>query len=462
MNLKLFRQILIFFGPFLGGISFVLLQQLGLSFEAAATAGITIWVALWWIFEPIPIPATSLIPFAAFPLAGVLSNKDIATAYGHWLILLLLGGFILSSAMERSGVHRRIAMGIIRVVGGRSSRKLILGMMISTAFLSGWISNTATCLMMLPVALALCEEMPGPKGARALLLGLAYSASIGGIATPIGTPPNVVLMGVYKESTGNEIPFLDWMMMGYPIAIVLLFFAWLYLTLPLKEQIEIDTKRLKSATQISPHEKRILIVFGLTASAWITRTQPFGGWSGYLNITTVGDDTVALGAAALVFVIPDGKGSKLLDWETASKIPWGLLILFGGGIGIAKAFSASGLSTVIGDQLSAVTTLPLLLMIAVICLAVTFLTEMTSNTATTALLMPILAATAISSEIDPLYLMVPAAISASCAFMLPVATAPNAIVFGTGQISSRDMAQWGLGLNLIGVLIISICCKILL
>ena len=452
-------------GTLLGLATFGLTSINGLDSAAAATAGITVWVGTWWVFEPIPIPTTSMIPFAAFPLAGVLPNKVIAQAYGHWLILLLLGGFILSAAMEKSGVHRRIAIGMIRMVGGTGPKRLILGIMLATGVLSGWISNTATTLMMLPVALALCHELPGPKSVRALLLGLAYSASIGGVATPIGTPPNVVLMGIYEETTGKSVGFLDWMLLGGPIAIVLLFASWLYLTRNLEESEQansVDT--LPKLGSMSTYEKRILAVFVLTALAWITRSQPFGGWTGLAELKTVGDDTIALASAALLFIIPSGvkEGDKLLDWETARKIPWGLLILFGGGIAIAKAFGASGLSAAIGESLSAVTTLPTLLMVGMICLAVTFLTEMTSNTATTTLLMPILAATAIAAELEPLALMVPAALSASCAFMLPVATAPNAIVFGTGKLTTREMAQTGFALNLVGVIIITLGCMIFL
>ncbi len=461
MSLNPTRTWMLYLGPILGLVTYLITSFLGLADTAAATAGITCWVGLWWVFEPIPIPATSMIPFAAFPLAGILPNKVIAQAYGHWLILLLLGGFILSTAMESSGVHRRIAIGMIRLVGGSSPKRLILAMMLATGLLSGWISNTATTLMMLPVAMALCHELPGPVSIRSLLLGIAYSASIGGIATPIGTPPNVVLMGIYQEVTGLEVGFLDWMLLGGPIAAALLLVAWLYLTRGVESADNRDAlANLPVLGPMNSHEKRVLIVFGLTACAWVTRGQPFGGWSGLLDLKTVGDDTVALAAAALLFMIPTGmqKGQKLLDWETAVKIPWGLLILFGGGIAIAKAFGVSGLSQVIGDSLSAVTTLPLLLMLGVVCLAVTFLTEITSNTATTTLLMPILAATAIAAQIDPLLLMVPAALSASCAFMLPVATAPNAIIFGTGKITTREMARVGFGLNLMGALIITLGC----
>jgi sodium-dependent dicarboxylate transporter 2/3/5 len=402
-------------------------------------------------------------------MTGIVSNKIIAQSYGHWLILLLLSGFILSVAMEKSGVHRRMAYGIIRFVGGDQPKRIIFGIMLTCAFLSAWISNTATCLMMLPIALALCHSWK-EKETRALLLSLAYSASIGGMATPIGTPPNVVLMGVYEESTGNSIAFLDWMMIGTPIAIIMLLATWVYLTRGLSESIplQLQTKEKqeapKATSPLSKYEKRILIVFVGTALAWMTRKQPFGGWTGILDIQTIGDDTVGLAAVVLLFLIPSGmeNNKRLIEWEDAKNIPWGLLLLFGGGIAIAKAFGASGLSHAIGTQLASVSMLPILLMMGAICLLVTFLTEITSNTATTTLLMPILAATAIATDIDPLLLMIPAALSASCAFMLPVATAPNAIVFGTGKITTNAMARTGFGINLMGTLVISFFCWLML
>lgn len=461
MNNTRIRSIVFVLGPLLGLVVGFVFSQLGMSTAAASTAGITFWVGMWWVFEPIPIPVTSLIPFVAFPIAGVLSNKEVSQAYGHWLILLLMGGFILSMSMEKSGVHKRIALGMIKIVGGTGPKRLILGVMLATALLSGWISNTATTLMMLPVALALCNELPGPKSGRALLLGLAYSASIGGIATPIGTPPNVVLMGVYQETTQLNIGFVDWMVLGYPISLALLLVSWLFLTRNV-EPAKNTSVAIPKQAPIDVYEKRVLIVFLFTALAWMTRAQPFGGWTGLLGLKGVGDDTVALGAVVVLFSIPNGKGSKLLDWETAVKIPWGLLLLFGGGIAIAKAFGASGLSAAIGDSLQAVTHLPLLVMIGLICLSVTFLTEITSNTATTTLLMPILAAAAIAADVDPLLLMVPAALSASCAFMLPVATAPNAIVFGTKRITTTEMARQGVFLNLMGVVVITLGCVLLL
>jgi len=445
-------------GPIVGVVIWGLMRGLGLEQAPSMTAGIASWVAVWWVFEPISIPATSIIPFIAFPLTGVLSNKEVAQAYGHWLILLLLGGFLLSAGMEKSGVHRRIALGILNRVGVGGPAKVIFGMMLSTWLLSGWISNTATTLMMLPVALALCETFPTLRSKRALLLGIAYAASIGGIATPIGTPPNVVLMGVYQEVTGLELSFSTWLSFGYPLAFVLLGVSWWMLTRPLGNEGKGRVSSIEHTPQVplgpmSSHERRVLVIFGLTALAWITRKEPFGGWSGLLDITTMGDDSVALGAALLFFVVPVTRGSseRLLDWKTAQGIPWGLLLLFGGGIAIAKAFGASGLSGLIGSVLTPLSAAPLVVSTFAICLVVTFLTEVTSNTATTTLLMPILAAAAIAGGTDPLLLMIPAALSASCAFMLPVATAPNAVVYGSGMVPVAEMAKTGFRLNLLAI-----------
>lgn len=439
------------------GILLYLFLSIYIGFAPALTAGITFWVAIWWVLEPIPIPATSLIPFFAFPMSGIISHKNVAQAYGHWLILLLMSGFILSKGMEESGLHRRIAHHIMRLIGRENPQKIMLGVMVSTAFLSAWISNTATCLMMLPIVIALSQDWT-QRSQKTIFLSLAYSASIGGMATPIGTPPNIILMGIYEETTQQTIAFLDWMYMATPIASLLLAGTWLYLCQNIDSASKNNTpQEIHIHSSPSPHEKRFLILFVCTALAWITRTQPFGGWSAWVSPSTIGDDTVGLMAVLLMFLIPRGTQPQkaLLDWETAQKIPWGLLLLFGGGIAIAKAFSDSGLSNIMGEQLTLIQNLPLLFMIGLICLCVTFLTEITSNTATTTLLMPILAATAVSLQLDPILLMLPAALSASCAFMLPVATAPNAIVFGSDVITTKDMAKTGFAINILGVVIIT-------
>lgn len=445
-------------GPLCAALTYYAARAFGLPHAASATAGVTVWCALWWVLEPVPIPVTSIIPFAVFPLLGVLSHSQVATAYGHTLILLLLGGFVLSTAMEKSGAHRRIALGMVGLVGG-GGRRLVLGFMLATALTSMWISNTATTLMMLPVALAVIERDTSGRLSAPLLLGIGYASSIGGLGTPVGTPPNVIFMGVYKQITGTEVSFLDWMKIGVPVTLILVPCAWLLLTRKLGSTAQLTMPKL--GPWLKP-EKRVLLVFSVTALLWITRTEPFGGWSALIGQEGVGDSTVALLMVVVMFVLPDGNGSRLLDWPTANRIPWGLLILFGGGIAIANAFEASGLSKALGGALSGVAGAPLLVTIGVLCLAVTFLTEVTSNTATATLLMPVLGAAAIAAGIDPKLLMVPAALSASCAFMLPVATAPNAIVFGTGQVPPARMAKEGFWLNLVGVCVVTLSCYALL
>lgn len=420
--------------------------------QAAITLGITLWVVVWWMLEPIPIPATSLIPLALLPAFGVLTPKELGAAYGHPLVLLLMGGFLLATALERSGAHRRIALAMVNAFGGTSSRRLVFGFMAASALLSMWISNTATVLMLLPVAIAVIDGSEDSELATPLLLGIAYGASIGGMGTPIGTPPNVAFMGIYEEVTGESIAFSTWMGYALPVVLVMLPLAALWITRRLTYTGAVDLPRVG---QWRVAERRVFIVFALTALAWVTRSEPFGGWTALLGLPYSNDAIVAFIGVVVLFLVPNGEGEKLLDWETANRIPWGMLILFGAGISIATAFMNSGLSATIGGTLEQLTTLHLWLMIGIICLMVTFLTEVTSNTATTTLLMPIMAAAAIGAATDPKLFMIPAALSASCAFMLPVATPPNVITFSTGRISVRTMAQEGLALNLLGVLVIS-------
>ena len=446
-------------GPLLAVMAFLTLQHLGWPASACWTAAVTVICAVWWIFEPIPIPVTSLIPLATLPIIGVLTPAQVGEAYGSPLVLLLMGGFILSTAMEKSGAHRRIALGMVNLFGGTSSRRLVFGFMAAAAVLSMWISNTATTLMLLPVALAVIERSDDDNLAIPLLLGIAYAASVGGIGTPIGTPPNLVFREIYWENTGIEIGFLTWMSWGVPVVLIFVPIIALWLTRRLNHQGQIDMPKV-GAWQTE--ERRVFIVFALTALAGVTRSQPFGGWKTWLDVPGANDASVALLAVIAMFLIPNGKGSRLLDWETASRIPWGMLILFGGGIAIAKAFVISGMSAALGEALAGIAGWPILAMMAVICLCITFLTEMTSNTATTTLMMPILAAAAIAAGVPPESLMVPAAMSASCAFMLPVATAPNTIVFSTGRFTTSRMAREGAALNFVGVIVISVMCYLLI
>ena len=426
----------------------------GYSYDVVVTATIAFLCAAWWMTEAIPVPVTGLIPLALFPLSGVLTANQVALAYGSNLILLYMGGFILSTAMERSGAHRRIALNMVNTFRG-GERSVVFGFMLAAASLSMWISNTATGLMLLPIAMAVLESTQSKKTNVALLLGVAYACNIGGMGTPIGTPSNLIFMKVYTDTTGETITFIDWMAWGMPALVIFLPLMFLWLTRGLDNRNKLE---VPSPGEWRPEEKRTLTVFGLTALAWVTRQEPFGGWSQLINVPQANDASVAMVAVILLFLIPNGKGEKLLDWETAVKIPWGILILFAGGICIATGFVESGISTMIGDMLASLTGMNLYLLMLMICLIVTFLTEMTSNTATSALLMPILAAAAIGAAIDPKLLMVPAVLTASCAFMLPVATGPNAVVYATGQVSIKQMIHEGLGLNLLGtILIASIC-----
>ena len=448
----------------LAGLGSALALGLGLAAagqppEICWTAGVTLLCAVWWITEALPIPVTALVPFAIFPLVGVLTPAQVGQAYGSPLILLYLGGFMLSTAMEKSGAHRRLALGMVNAFGAAGDRGVVFGFMAAAALLSMWISNTATSLMLLPIALATLENVTDRRLKIGLLLGIAYACNVGGIGTPIGTPPNLIFMQVYTDTTGIQLSFLDWMAWGLPVVIIFVPLIGLWVTRGVSRSRNIS---LPAVGAWRPEEKRTLAVFGLTALAWMTRGDPFGGWSAWLNLPQANDASVALIAVVLMFLIPSGNGGRLLDWETAIKIPWGILILFAGGICIANAFVSSGISQIVGEALGALSGLHPLLVLAVICLSVTFLTEITSNTATTALLMPILAAAAVGSGVDPRLLMVPAAMSASCAFMLPVATGPNAVIFASGHVPIRAMAREGLILNLLGAAILSAICFVLL
>ena len=435
------------------------LAAAGQSPEICWTAGVTLLCATWWITEALPIPVTALVPFAVFPLVGVLTPAQVGQAYGSPLILLYLGGFMLSTAMEKSGAHRRLALGMVNTFGGAGDRGVVFGFMAAAAFLSMWISNTATSLMLLPIALATLENVQSKRLKIGLLLGIAYACNVGGIGTPIGTPPNLIFMQVYTDTTSIQLGFVDWMTWGLPVVVIFVPLIALWVTRGVSRSRNIVVPDVGAWRT---EEKRTLAVFALTALAWMTRTDPFGGWSTWLNLPQANDASVALLAVLVMFLTPSGKGGRLLDWETAIKIPWGILILFAGGICIANAFVSSGISQIVGEALGALSTLHPLLVLAVICLSVTFLTEITSNTATTALLMPILAAAAIGSGVDPRLLMVPAAMSASCAFMLPVATGPNAVIFASGHVPIRAMAREGLILNLLGAAVLSTICFLIL
>lgn len=448
------RNLLIMLIALLASIALAaMLMSIGQPKAIALTAAITLLTAVLWVTEALPIPATSLIPFFAFPMAGVISHKEAASALGSHVILLLMGAFMLSKALEKSNVHSRLAFYMLQLTGADSAKRLVLAFMLTAAILSIWISNTATTLMLLPIALAILQHINNPKVSTAILLGIAYAASLGGVGTPIGTPPNIIFMSVYSESQGQEINFLEWMKTGVPIVIIAIPLMALWLTRGLGK---ISECVIPPVGVWQTAEKRVLVVFAVIALAWVFR--PF--WTEWFAMPLVGDSTIALAGVVAMFVISSGeqdkKNEKLLDWKTASSIPWGMLLLFAGGICIAKAFMASGLSELMGQWLTGLSALPVPLLVLSICLFVTFLTEITSNTATATLLMPILATAGVAAGVDPALLMMPAAISASCAFMLPVATAPNAIVYGSDKFAIKTMAREGFVLNIIVAIVVTI------
>lgn len=458
---------------------YAVLLQFGLDVLVAATAAITLLTAILWVTEALPIPVTSLIPFFAFPMAGVLTHKEAASALGSHVILLLMGGFMLSKSLEKSNVHTRLAVYMLRLTGTGSAKRLVLAFMLTAALMSMWISNTATTLMILPIALAVLQTIDNKQLTIAMLLGIAYAASLGGVGTPIGTPPNIIFMSVYLENQGKEISFLEWMKTGLPIVFIGIPIIAFWLTRGLGK---VGDCQLPAIGQWQSPEKRVLTVFSIVALAWVFR--PY--WTTLLNMPYVSDSSIALAGVVLMFLVPSGakvetqissgvndqpmtsdkperpadpelnSDDRLLDWQSASAIPWGMLLLFAGGICIAKAFSASGLSDLMGQGLTGLSTLPVFLLILCLCLFITFLTEITSNTATATLLMPILAAAGVAAGIDPALLMVPAAISASCAFMLPVATAPNAIVYGLDKFKIKTMAKEGLVLNIMIAFVVAL------
>ncbi len=456
-------------GPVLFFILLFVVRPEGLSPEGRAVLASTVWIAVWWITEAVPIAVTSLLPLVLFPLTGSLSLNATSVAYGDKFVFLYVGGFIIAIAIERWRLHRRIALAIISVIGTNAPR-MILGFMVATGFISMWISNTAAAVMMLPIAMAIVAQFKDHPGTpenetalfgKALMLAVAYSASIGGIATLIGTPPNLVLAGVIRETYGVEITFAKWITLGLPISIILLGICWAYLTrvvFPLRQtaipggRTEIRTQ-LRALGPLTFEEKMVLLVFAGTALAWITRSFLLVKFMPALDDTIIG-----IAGAIVLFVLPASRsqGGKILDWETAVKLPWGILLLFGGGLAIANGFQATGLAQWIGQQMTLLEGVSLLVLLIVVVASVNFLTEITSNLATTAMMLPVLAAMALSLDVHPYILMIGATLAASCAFMLPVATPPNAVVFGSGYVGMADMIRAGVGLNLIAIVIVTI------
>ena len=463
-------------GPALFLLMLFLPAPTGMSPEAQKMAAVALLMATWWMCESIPIPATSLLPLALFPLLGIMHTKDAAAPYASHLIFLFMGGFIIALSMQRWNLHRRIAMNIVKIVGFSPGR-LIFGFMTATAVLSAFVSNTATTVMMMPIGMAIITHVVD-EGKREgldkeidfspehfsfglnLMLGIAYAASIGGIATLIGTPPNTVLAGYLTKTYGYEITFASWLKVGIPLVLVFLPLCWLWLTRianPMKLKKvpggrDLIEAELREMGGMNTGEKYTAIVFALTALGWIFRKQ-----LGFLfpDPKLVTDATIAMVGALVLFAIPISlkKNEFVMNWHWAAKMPWGVLILFGGGLSMAAGFKTTKLADWIGNQVSLLDTAPILVLVIAVATLIIFLTELTSNTATSAMVMPILSAVAIGLGQNPLLLVVPAAVAASCAFMLPVATPPNAIVFGSGYVSIPQMVKSGFGLNIIGILI---------
>jgi len=470
------QKIGLFLGPILFILMLVLPTPAGMEPSAQKMAAVAFLMATWWMCESIPIPATSLLPLALFPILGIMHTKSAAAPYASHLIFLFMGGFIIALSMQRWNLHKRIAMTIVKAVGFSPSR-LIFGFMASTAVLSAFVSNTATTVMMMPIGLAIVHHVieEGKKEGLDkdidfapdkfafglnLMLGIAYAASIGGIATLIGTPPNTVLAGYLNKTYGYEITFASWLKVGIPLVLVMLPICWLWLTKvanPMKLKKvpggkDLIDQELKKMGKMSAGEKWTLAVFALTAFGWIFRKKL--GFA-FADPKLVTDAAIAMTGALILFLIPINmkKNEFVMDWHWASKMPWGVLILFGGGLSMAAGFKTTKLANWIGSQVGLLENAPILILIIAVATLIIFLTELTSNTATSAMVMPILSAVAIGLGQNPLLLVVPAAIAASCAFMLPVATPPNAIVFGSGYVTIPQMVKSGFGLNVIGIIV---------
>jgi solute carrier family 13 (sodium-dependent dicarboxylate transporter), member 2/3/5 len=445
------------------------------------TLAVAFLMAVWWITEAVPLAVTSLLPVALFPLLGVMNGQEVSATYFNHVIFLFMGGFIVALAMQKWNLHRRIALKIL-LITGVSPGRILLGFMIATAFLSMWISNTATTMMMIPILLSIIgklEELAGRENVShyttGLLLGVAYSASIGGMATLVGTPPNLSFSRIFQIyfPEAPEISFASWFIFALPISATIFLFTWSYLYLIFKPKktdwitVDKDTfrKQLSDMGPMGYQERVVLINFVLIAFLWLFRSDihignfTIPGWaslfpeSGYIN-----DGTVAILVAIVLFVLPSktGQSGRIMDWKTAEKLPWNIILLFGGGFALASGFKESGLSEWFGEQLVWVADYNPVLVIFTIAMMMTFLTELTSNTATTEMILPILAGIAVSTSTNPLLFMVPATLSGSMAFMLPVATPPNAIVFGTNRLKISQMARNGLVLNLVGAILITL------
>ncbi len=450
--------------------------------EVTHMAAVAVLMATWWITDAIPLAATALLPLVLYPVLGIMKTRECAPIYVNSTIFLFIGGFMIALTMEKWGLHKRIALWIIRRIGGGPSR-IILGFMVAAAFLSMWISNTATAIMMVPIAMAIIlqlEERFGRSACHgftvALMLGIAYACSLGGMATLVGTPPNLSFARIFEITfpRAEPITFGQWLVMALPISLILLTIVWLLLTrvfFRFGESFEVDRNVVKreyaALGRMSFEERAVLAVFAATAFGWVFRKDlvlglvTIPGWSQLLpHADLIDDATVAIAMAMILFFIPTrspNAGSRMvMGVDVFAKIPWHIVLLFGGGFALAQGFRVTGLSELIGTRFAGLEGVPPLAMIAMVCGGITFLTELTSNTATTEMILPILASVAVAMKVNPLLLMIPATLSASCAFMMPVATPPNAIIFGSGRIKIAEMARVGFAINLIGVLVISL------
>ena len=445
--------------------------------KAWLTLGIAILMATWWLTEAIPLPATGLLPLVLFPLLGISSIKETAQAFSHPIIFLFMGGFIIGLAMQHTGLHKRIAYYIISKFKS-SPKSLVFGFMCATAFLSMWISNSATAIMMLPIALSIITVFKEDKNNiknnnfdKALVLSIAFSATIGGIATIIGTPPNTVMAAMLSEMYNYEINFVDWLKIGLPTSIILLPITWIILTFlcfPLGSKTSIKDKvikdKIKELGKISQDEIMVGIVFIITASLWISRKWLSTALDGVIPAGALNDSTIAIMAAIFLFIIPSNrpKRKRLIDWQVAQNIPWGALILIGGGLSLATVINSSGLAAWIGSISSNLSNISIIFIVLICIVSIIVLTELTSNTATASTFIPIMGATALGLGQDPLLLIIPATLAASCAFMMPVATPPNTIAYASGHLKISDMIKAGIWLNIISIIIIGVIIALIL
>ncbi|WP_410467903.1 SLC13 family permease [Staphylococcus chromogenes] len=457
-------------GPLLFLLTLLFFKPNDLGFQGIYVLAITAWIAVWWITEAIPIPATSLLPLILLPLGKVMDSATVAAQYGNDIIYLFLGGFILAIAMERWDLHTRIALTIINGIG-TSTGRILLGFMVATGGLSMFVSNTAAVMIMIPIGLAIVKEVHElktdqandesiSKFERSLVLGIGYAGTIGGLGTLIGTPPLIILKGQYTSHFGEELSFARWMMVGVPAVILLLFLAWVYFkfiafkhdmkVLPGGKKVIQD--KLTALGKIKYEEKVVFTVFLLASFLWVSREFLLAKWG---PTEFVADGTIAMFVSVLLFLIPaKHQHRRIIDWDIAKDLPWGVLILFGGGLALAKGIQDSGLAKWLGEQLTLLNGVSPIVIVIVITVFILFLTEITSNTATATMILPILATLSVAIHVHPLLLMIPAAMAANCAYMLPVGTPPNAIVFGTGKIQIKEMALKGFVMNMISIVVI--------